>query len=575
MVIYECVTGLVPFYLESGDEISALVKAGGRPALPAGLNSELAAIIKRCWARDPQDRPLAEELLGSLISLQRQLTNPTAAAAAAAAAAPVAAVKRPSIWSSIWCCFGGATVGEPPKPLPAPISRATASSSQAASTAPPPASEAAAAVSARKAEAAEAAASQGSPHLHLAVVTDTAASSSASIPQKDMTEEQLLLFMMQMSAEELVALMAAEADNVRVVERGLEMLRGLAVSKEGEQACLAAGAPQACVAALNAHSATSAAVCLEGLWVLRRLAARKASASACFSAGALPVTLRVLGAFTREQGRESRGKVCEQGSMLLFCLEKEGVLKAYHEATPDTAKAMLSILTSVLLAFPTSESEACTGASAAIGALAAALPEGKYEEAKGALKGSLAGHSYPRLTLTVGRALAELEAREPPPPVLPQPEGRSLDYCGPEPAAWTYAVDEGGHFFIKDAPVSVRYGHGGRWLVKHGLVGRVDATDAFFGVGEGQILDPAMGSNGVVKQCLVGTRWMEVAFEGDKSKVYAPVRRTVRYGRESSWVEVSVHGVVEVKNEFFGKDPLPGKQKKLEIKMPARWEKFQ
>ena len=378
--------------------------------------------------------------------------------------------------------------------------------------------------------------------------------------------------MLGMSAAEVVAQLGAEPGSVRLAERGLEVLRSLALGKEGQLECLAAGAPKAIVAALSAHSAASAAVCLEALWALRRLAATREGASACFRADAFPLSIRVLEAHTRAR----TASVCEQASMLMYCLESGGALTGILGSSPKTAQALLALLTRVLQAFPTNEPEACTGASAAIGALAPMLPEGAYEEAAAALKAAQAGHDYPRLRAAVGCALAQLEARAPPPPAPPlQPEGRLVD-CGPEPASWTFAVEEGGSFTVRHSPVSVRYGDGGRWLVQHGLTGRVEATNAFFGVGFMRNADPAYG---VVKHCEVGTRWVEVAVEGEK--VHFPVRRTVRYGLElteglgqrSSWVEMSVQGAVEVSNDYFGKDPWVLRTKVLQVRMEALWAK--
>ena len=42
------------------------VRRGDTPALPAGTPDELVALLKRCWALKPSDRPNAAQVLTDL-----------------------------------------------------------------------------------------------------------------------------------------------------------------------------------------------------------------------------------------------------------------------------------------------------------------------------------------------------------------------------------------------------------------------------------------------------------------------------------------------------------------------------
>ncbi len=63
MVIYEMLSGQLPFALLSPVEAAVrVVRDNLRPDLPDSVPSELAALVKRCWAVDVNERPAASEL---------------------------------------------------------------------------------------------------------------------------------------------------------------------------------------------------------------------------------------------------------------------------------------------------------------------------------------------------------------------------------------------------------------------------------------------------------------------------------------------------------------------------------
>ena len=72
-ILYEMATGQCPFAAESGswgiaEWHSAVCVEGRRPALD-GLDASLRALIARCWAANPAERPAAPELVTALTAL--------------------------------------------------------------------------------------------------------------------------------------------------------------------------------------------------------------------------------------------------------------------------------------------------------------------------------------------------------------------------------------------------------------------------------------------------------------------------------------------------------------------------
>ena len=72
MVIYEVLSGLVPFHPQQGDP--AVVKKvldGERPERPQGgegrwFKDEIWDLLERCWKHEPSDRPSAQDVLECL-----------------------------------------------------------------------------------------------------------------------------------------------------------------------------------------------------------------------------------------------------------------------------------------------------------------------------------------------------------------------------------------------------------------------------------------------------------------------------------------------------------------------------
>ena len=87
---------------------------------------------------------------------------------------------------------------------------------------------------------------------------------------------------------------AASAD-VAVVQAGVEILKNIANDDAGINACVAAGAPVALVAALNTHTPVPD-VCNMGCWALARISTTDAGRDACVAAGAPAAVVAVLNA---------------------------------------------------------------------------------------------------------------------------------------------------------------------------------------------------------------------------------------------------------------------------------------
>jgi hypothetical protein len=71
MVIYEVLSGRVPFYQHGKDSIVRIVFGGQRPARPEGLEGvsftdDVWAVLERCWTYQPSDRPGIEDVLQCL-----------------------------------------------------------------------------------------------------------------------------------------------------------------------------------------------------------------------------------------------------------------------------------------------------------------------------------------------------------------------------------------------------------------------------------------------------------------------------------------------------------------------------
>ena len=66
MVIYETISGKLPFHKDTDCAILLKVVKGERPPRGTGFTDALWAMLERCWAPQPHDRPNIENVLGSL-----------------------------------------------------------------------------------------------------------------------------------------------------------------------------------------------------------------------------------------------------------------------------------------------------------------------------------------------------------------------------------------------------------------------------------------------------------------------------------------------------------------------------
>ena len=93
----------------------------------------------------------------------------------------------------------------------------------------------------------------------------------------------------------VIELMRVGAGDARVALEGVKLLRARAVAGTGErEACIAAGAVGALVAALAAHGAGDASLAMEGCWALANLSLQTSGRFACLEAGAVQAVAGAL-----------------------------------------------------------------------------------------------------------------------------------------------------------------------------------------------------------------------------------------------------------------------------------------
>jgi len=63
MVLWELLTGQIPFGEVPPLQVLQLIDNGERPFLPAGVNPVFAQLIRDCWEEDPEKRPTFTEIL--------------------------------------------------------------------------------------------------------------------------------------------------------------------------------------------------------------------------------------------------------------------------------------------------------------------------------------------------------------------------------------------------------------------------------------------------------------------------------------------------------------------------------
>ena len=99
MVIYEVLSGQVPFSRHHGYAIIAKVLEGERPGRPQGRKGtwfvgDIWGILKRCWKPNPRDRPSIKDVLQCLEKVSRSWTPPSAQVLA------IPLTSNPLVWNS-------------------------------------------------------------------------------------------------------------------------------------------------------------------------------------------------------------------------------------------------------------------------------------------------------------------------------------------------------------------------------------------------------------------------------------------------------------------------------------------
>jgi hypothetical protein len=82
MVIYEVLSGHVPFYKFANHVVSRMIFDGERPEKPEGLGGawfmdDVWTMLERCWTHQPNDRPGIEEVLRCLEGASRVWMPPS------------------------------------------------------------------------------------------------------------------------------------------------------------------------------------------------------------------------------------------------------------------------------------------------------------------------------------------------------------------------------------------------------------------------------------------------------------------------------------------------------------------
>ena len=80
MIIYEVLSGNMPFHLHKKVVAARKVREGERPERPQGREGELFTeviwrILGRCWQHDPGDRPTVEDIRRSWVHLPEVSSN--------------------------------------------------------------------------------------------------------------------------------------------------------------------------------------------------------------------------------------------------------------------------------------------------------------------------------------------------------------------------------------------------------------------------------------------------------------------------------------------------------------------
>jgi len=86
MVVYEVLSGHIPFHLDADLVVFGRVVEGKRPGRPQGIEGAwftdgVWELLERCWARQPDGRPRIGDALQSLEEISRSWTPPLPGAA--------------------------------------------------------------------------------------------------------------------------------------------------------------------------------------------------------------------------------------------------------------------------------------------------------------------------------------------------------------------------------------------------------------------------------------------------------------------------------------------------------------
>ena len=76
MVIYETVSGNLPFHKHTYFQVSLKVIKGGHPCRGVGFTEDLWKMLEQCWAFQPSDRPNIEDVLQCLEAVSKSLEPP-------------------------------------------------------------------------------------------------------------------------------------------------------------------------------------------------------------------------------------------------------------------------------------------------------------------------------------------------------------------------------------------------------------------------------------------------------------------------------------------------------------------
>ena len=97
VVLWEILTGLMPFDGDDDDTVREAIKQGELLDIPGRLPAKVSQLLQQCWRPNPKDRPTCEQVIYALKVVEAELRNGEASIAPVAASRPaVAAIKTPA-----------------------------------------------------------------------------------------------------------------------------------------------------------------------------------------------------------------------------------------------------------------------------------------------------------------------------------------------------------------------------------------------------------------------------------------------------------------------------------------------